>query len=143
MLQWERRHPWRRLTTSHSKNSGGPIVSPSLSSSSPHGERARERTGLPSNAMGQDIETPSFEYTHCTKEGAKNGAPSGQDVEPPSFEYTQRSKEGAKNDAPPNEQRPLGRRLGKASRSGVFHAPTGTGAFPGARRRLLQPPTTR
>ena len=33
--------------------SGGPVVSPSLSSSSPHGESARERTGLPSNAKGQ------------------------------------------------------------------------------------------
>ena len=64
---------------------------------------ARERANgpaFPPTAKGQDGEPPSFEYTHCSKEGAKNDAPSGQDVEPPSFEYTQRSKEGAKNDAP-------------------------------------------
>ncbi len=81
MLQWERRRPRRRLTTSHSKKPGGRIVSPSLSSSPPHGAKESERTDLPSKAKSQD-------------------------VEPPSFEYTQRSKEGAKNDAPPNEQRP-------------------------------------
>ena len=100
MLQWERRHPWRRLTTSHSKKLGRPRRLSLLSSSSPHGESARERTGLPSNAKGQDIEPPSFEYTQRSKEGAKNDAPSGQDGEPPSFEYTHCSKEGAKNDAP-------------------------------------------
>ena len=63
------------------KKPGGRIVSPSLSSSPPHGAKESERTDLPSKAKSQD-------------------------VEPPSFEYTQRSKEGAKNDAPPNEQRP-------------------------------------
>ena len=63
------------------KKPGGRIVSPSLSSSSPHGAKYRERTDLPSKANSQDIE-------------------------PLSFEYTQRSKEGAKDDAPPNEQRP-------------------------------------
>ena len=98
------------------KNSGGPVVSPSLSSSSPHGERARERTGLPSNTKGRD-------------------------VEPPSFEYTRSSKEGAKNDAPPNEQRPFGSPIGKGverrlSRrrlgEGVLCAPVGSGVFLGA-----------
>ena len=122
------------------KNSGGPVVSPSLSSSSPHGERARERTGLPSNATGRDVEPPSFEYNRSSKEGAKNDA-SGRDVEPPSFEYTHCSKEGAKNDAPPNEQRPLGSPIGKGverrlSRrrlgEGVLCAPVGSGVFLGA-----------
>ena len=96
------------------KNSGGPVVSPSLSSSSPHGERARERTGLPSNAKFQDVEPPSFEYTHC-------------------------SKEGAKNDAPPNEQRPFRSPIGK----GVERRPSGRrlggGVLPGARAGFQAP----
>ena len=116
MLQRERRHPWRRLTTSHSKIIGRPrrLSLPQLVL--PHGGKEIERTDFPSDAK-------------C------------RDVEPPTFEYTQRSKEGAKNDAPPNEQRPLGRRLGKASRSGVFCAPTWDRRLSGADPQTHSAPT--
>ena len=99
------------------KKPGGRIVSPSLSSSPPHGAKESERTDLPSKAKSQD-------------------------VEPPSFEYTQRSKEGAKNDAPPNEhrlstrrpgraseRRPSGRRLGPASGAASFRRRLGSASF--------------
>ena len=103
-----RRHPWRRLTTSHSKKTGRPHLSPSLSSSPPHGAKESE-PDLPSKAKSQDVEPPT--------------------------EYTQR-KEGAKNDAPPNgSERRLGKAACFTpdwDRRHRRQAPTGIGVLPGA-----------
>ena len=75
----ERRHPCRRLTTSHSRKTGGPHrLSPPVFVPTPQRENERRDRSL-------------FEEEN-------------QDVQLPSFEITRRSKEGAKNDAPPNER---------------------------------------
>ena len=103
------------------KNSGGPVVSPSLSSSSPHGERARERTGLPSNAKGRTSSRRASSTPNARKRAPRM--------------------------TPPNEQRPFGSPIGKGverrlSRrrlgEGVLCAPVGaafsrtSGVVPGA-----------
>ena len=100
------------------KNSGGPVVSPSLSSFSPHGANEIERTDFPSKAKGRNVEPPSFEYTQCSKEGAKNDAPPARTASRRASS-TPIARKRAPRMTPPNEQRPLGRRLGE----GVFYAP--------------------
>ena len=75
---WDRRPSGRldrRLTTSHSRKTGRPHrLSPPLLVLTPQLEKER-RAQSPFEEENQDVQPPSFEFTHRSKEGAKDDAP--------------------------------------------------------------------
>ncbi len=130
----ERRHPCRRLTTSHSRKTGRPhCLSPPLLVLTPQREKVR-RAQSPFEEENQDVQPPGFEFTHRSKEGAKDDAPPNERGD---FPVADRGCKGGGQESPPSKSPFLVTSIPDDRRGTPCGCPYGVASFPG---RAVAPP---